>query len=270
MTVYSSCIAVLPGHTESTDFPTVGALQTNLDSFQSAFVTELNANGNALVYSTYLGGGGSETAGRGIAIDAADNAYVTVETDSSTMPTTGGAFQTTYGGDPYDAYVAKLNFSGTALVYATYVGGSTSDNPSGIAVDSSGNAYVVGGSQGSNYPTTLGAFQTTYGGGTSNAFVTELNASGTALIYSTFLGGNGYDFGHGIAVDSSGNAIVTGWSTSTEFPITSGAFQTTLAGSQNAFVTKLNGNGSALVYSTFVGGSGADYAYDIAVDNSGN
>jgi len=271
----SSGDAYLTGHTESTNFPTTpGAFQTTIGAFPSAFVAKLNASGNALVYSTYLGGAAGEystgTAGRSIALDAAGNAYVTIDTSSPTMPTTAGAFQPTYGGGSNNAYLAKLNPSGTALVYATYLGGNTFDATGGMAVDSSGNVYVTGYTRSTNFPITPGAFQTTFGGGSYDAFVTKLNANGTALLYSTYLGGSGTDLGIDVAVDSSGDAYVTGWADSINFPLTSGAFQTTLGGSQNVFVTKLNATGSALVYSTYLGGRGPDYGYEIAVDSSGN
>ena len=125
--------------------------------------------------------------------------------------------------------MTKLNASGTALVYCTYLGGNGNDLiGNGIAVDGSGNAYVTGGTTSTNFPTTAGAFQTSLGGCQYNAFVTKLNAGGTALVYSTYLGGNNYDDGTGIAVDGSGNAYVTGYTSSTNFPTTTGAFQTSL------------------------------------------
>jgi hypothetical protein len=171
-----------------------------------------------------------------------------------------------------DAFVTKLNATGTALVYSTYLGGSDTDSGSGIAVDGSGNAYVTGYTFSTNFPTQY-AYQATKSGGAnglSNAFVTKLNATGTALVYSTYLGGNGSDGGSGISVDAAGNAYVAGSTSSTNFPTTSGAFQTTKNGSANAFVTKLNAAGTALVYSTYIGGAGPDLANGIRVDAAGN
>jgi Beta-propeller repeat/Phage integrase family len=261
----------ITGDTSSTNFPTTsGAFQTVFGSGQSdAFVTKLNATGSALVYTTFLGGNSGDV-GRGIAVDDSGNAYMTGDTSSTNFPTTSGAFQTVSGG--YDAFVTKLNTDGTALVYSTYLGGIGFYNGGyGIAVDSSGNAYVTGGTSTTTFPTTSGAFQTVFGGGgQSDAFVTKLNASGTALIYSTYLGGNNGDVGYGIGVDGSGNAYVTGISNSTNFPTTSGAFQTVFGGTSDAFVTKLNATGSALVYSTYLGGNASDYGNGIAVDASGN
>jgi hypothetical protein len=241
-----------------------------------------------LSYATYFGGTTGNEQGNGIAVDAAGNVYVTGSTTSTDFPTTTGAFQTTlpYGG----AFVAKLNpgASGAAsLVYSTYLGGHTgSANGAGIAVDSSGNAYVTGTTGATDFPTTSGAFRTTApanGGGAD--FVAKLNAAGSALIYSTYLGGNAGgepDQALGIAVDPGGNACVTGFAVSLDFPTTPGAFQATFGGgSSDVFVTKLNATGSALLYSTYLGGSGSDgetlqwfegavLANGIAVDSSGN
>src|SRR5204862_384833 len=175
-----------------------------------------------------------------------------------------------------DAVVTKLNPTGSALVYSTYLGGSSSDAGYGIAVDAAGNAYVTGGTGSTDFPTTIGAFQTTKGGGFRDAFVTKLNPTGSALVYSTYLGGSGDDYGEGIKLDTPGNAYVTGGTGSTDFPTTAGAIQTTFGGGGgfgcggDAFVTKLNPTGSALVYSTYLGGSGNDYGYGIAVDTLGN
>jgi hypothetical protein len=229
----------------------------------------------ALFYSTYLGGTGGDT-GAAIAVDAAGNAYVTGVTDSSDFPTTTGAFQTTFsGGINGDAYVTTLNPAGSAVVYSTYLGGSGDENGVGIAVDAAGNAYVTGFTNSSNFPTTTGAFQTTFSG-LDDAFVTKLNPTGSVLVYSTYLGGSGgYDHGNGIAVDAAGNAYVTGQTVpytiySSNFPTTTWAFQTTLGGGYDAFVTKLNPTGSALVYSTYLGGNDNDQGFGIAVDAAGN
>jgi hypothetical protein len=240
-----------------------------------------------LVYSTYLGGTGADTA-NAVTADAAGNAYVAGRTTPISFPTTSGAFQTagnSAANAPETAFVIKLNPAGTALVYSTYLGGSGGDSASGLAVDSSGNAYVTGSTSSTDFPVTQGAFQTTNkakANGNSNAFVTKLNPTGTALVYSTYLGGSGSvdlygapfgDQGTGLAVDSSGNAYVTGETVSSDFPVTQGAFKTTSPG-QAAFVTKLNPAGTALVYSTYLGAigdkSGAGYTVALALDGSGN
>jgi len=269
--VDSSGNAYVTGQTNSSNFPTTaGAFQTTLVALSgsyNAFVTKLNPSGSALVYSTYLGGS-SYDKGLGIAVDSSGNAYMTGSTVSTNFPTTAGAFETSLA-QGENAFVTKLNPSGSALVYSTYLGGSREDWGTGIAVDSSGHAYVTGLAHSSNFPTTAGAFQASLAGG-FNAFITKLNPGGSALVYSTYLGGSGDDIGDGIAVDSSGNAYVAGYATSTNFPTTAGAFQTTLAGSSNAFVSKLNPGGSALVYSTYLGGTGGESGDGIALDSSGN
>ena len=175
--------------------------------------------------------------GFGIAVDSSGYAYVAGSANSSNFPTTGGAFQTSLAGKR-NAFVSKLNPRGSSLVYSTYLGGSKGDYAYGIGVDPSGNVYVAGSTPSSNFPTTPGAFQTTFGGGVWDAFVTELNPDGSALVYSTYLGGSSDDYGYGVAVDVTGNAYVAGY-TSFGFPTTPGAFQTTLAGRTDAFVAKL-------------------------------
>jgi hypothetical protein len=220
-----------------------------------------------LVYSTYIGGSDGQ-GGLAIAVDGSGNAYVTGSTSSLDYDVTPGAFQTTNGGQS-DVFVTKLNATGTALVYSTYIGGSWYDYGNAIAVDGSGNAYVTGYTESTNYDVTPGAFQTTRGGG-RDVFVTKLNATGTALVYSTYIGGGRDDYGNAIAVDGSGNAYVTGSTWSTDYDVTPGAFQTTNGGERDVFVTKLNATGTALVYSTYIGGSRDDYGNAIAVDGSGN
>jgi hypothetical protein len=258
--------AYVTGYTNSTNFPvTAGAFQTTYGGSLDAFMSKLNAAGTALLYSTYLGGNGDDF-GNGIAVDSAGNAYVTGGTSSANFPVTASAFQTTYGGGYYDAFVTKLNAAGTVLIYSTYLGGNDRDIGNGIAVDSAGNAYVTGDTSSANVPVTAGALQTT---GINDAFVTELNAAGTALLYGTYLGG-GNDGGNGIAVDSAGNAYVTGGTSSANFPVTASAFQTTFGGVEDAFLAKVNAAGTALLYSTYLGGNDEEYGNGIAVDSAGN
>jgi PASTA domain/Beta-propeller repeat len=231
--------AFVTGQTGSPDFPTTaGAFDTTLDGPVDAFVTKLSATGAALGYSTYLGGSGNDH-GDGIALDSAGSAYVTGQTDSTQFPTTAGAFDTTLGG-PVDVFVTKLNASGAALAYSSYLGGSVAEGffPGGIAVDGPGSAYLTGFTTSSDFPTTPGAFDTSRAG--PDGFVTKLDASGRALLYSTFLGGSGGDHASSIAIDSAGNAHVAGTTSSVDFPTTSGALDTTLDGSGDAFVTKLD------------------------------
>jgi hypothetical protein len=256
------------GTAGSTNFPTTpGAFQTTCGG--DAFVTKLNAVGSALVYSTCLGGGNSDGAAS-VAVDAAGDAYVTGQTYSTNFPTTPGAYQATLAGWS-DVFVTKLNASGSALLYSTYIGGNNFDSGFASALDTDGSTYLTGYTTSTDYPTTPGAFQTMCGGcpNANDAFVTKLDAAGSALTYSTFLGGIERENGLDIASDASGAAYVTGFSLSSNFPTTPGAFQTTYGGSGDVFVTKLNATGSGLAYSTFLGGSGGDLAYSIALDTSG-
>jgi hypothetical protein len=256
--------AYITGYTDSTNFPTANPFQAAFGGGNDAFVTKLNAAGSALVYSTYLGGSGDEH-GQGIGVDASGNASVTGFTDSTDFPT-ANPLQAGYGGGQYDAFVAKLNAAGSALVYSTYLGGSGQDAGQGIAADASGNAYVTGNTQSTNFPT-ANPLQAANGGG-QDAIVAKLNASGSTLAYSTYFGGSGDDFGVGIAVDAFGSGHVTGYTFSADFP-TANPLQA-YGGSGDAFVASLNAAGSALVYSSYLGGSGQDIGGGIAVDASGS
>jgi len=272
--------AYVTGGTSSSDFPTVNAYQSTLGGTRveglvvnpgDAFVAKLNSAGNGLVYSTYLGGE-SEDVGLGIAVDAAEDAYVTGFTDPD-FPTTPGAFQPNAPAGESAAFVAKLSAAGNSLLYSTYVGGSTFDQGFAIAVDSGGNAYVTGITYSGDFPT-MNAFQSTLGSPyAGNAFVTKLNPSLTgaaSLVYSTYLGGTDLDQGFGIAVDSGGNAYVTGFASSDNFPATG---RLGPGGGEDAFVTKLNPSltgAASLVYSTYLGGGGYDAGHSISVDSGGN
>ena len=261
--------AYVTGHTHSTAFPvTAGAFQTLKGGFFDAFAVKLNATGSSLIYGTYLGGSDDDY-GNGIAPDASGNAYVTGYTFSAAFPVTAGAFRTTSGG-LVDAFAVKLNATGSGLIYGTYLGGSEDDRGYGIAADASGNAYVTGYTDSANLPVTAGAFQTVFGGGGRDGFVAKLNATGSGLIYGTFLGGSDVDWGAGIAVDASGNAYVTGRTESANFSVTAGAFQTVFGGIADAFVVKLNATGWGLIYGTYLGGSEDDRGSGIAADASGN
>jgi hypothetical protein len=220
-----------------------------------------------LAFSTFLGGTGLDR-GDAIAVDSAGNAYITGGTFATDFPVTPGAFQTTRAGiAESDAFVTKMNSTGTALIYSTYFGGGTRDSGIDIALDGAGNAYITGLTDSSNLPTTPGAFRTTPAGGDEfNSFAMKLNPTGTALVYSTYLGPG---IGIGIAVDSTGSAYITGQA-APGHPTTPGAFQIVSGGNSEAFVTKLNATGTALVYSTFLGGSGFDVGSKIALDSGAN
>jgi uncharacterized protein (TIGR03437 family) len=252
------------GGAGSTDFPTTGALQSVLRGAEDVFVTKINPSGSARLYSTYLGGGGPDE-GHGIAVDVQGNAYITGSTGSLDFPTKN-AIQGTTGGSG-DAFLTKLNPSGSALVYSTYLGGSAQDNGTAVAIDAAGNAYVVGSTFSVDFPT-RNPFQSTKGA-QEDAFVAKINPAGSAWVYATYLGGNNVDEGNGIAVDAAGSAYVTGYTASTNFPVAS-PYRGSNAGAVDAFVSKLNPAGSALVYSTYLGGSATDYGTAIAVDSSGS
>ncbi len=268
--------AYVSGDTESANFPTTsGAFQTTLRGTRNTFVVKLSAGGSALVYSTYLGGNNgsfpTHEHALGIVVDSSGNAYVTGATPSTDFPTTPGAFQTVQGNGGVDqnGFVAKLNTTGSALLYSTYLGGNGRDVCWSIQIDSFGNAYVACSTSSTNFPTTPGAFQTTNGGG-SDAAVAKLNATSSALVFSTYLGGSGNDFSQGIALDSSGNTYVTGGTSSTNFPTVNAIQPTFGGGAFDAFVTKVNPLGSGLVYSTYLGGSGQDQGISIALDSLPN
>jgi hypothetical protein len=273
--VDASGAAYVTGMTESSDFPaTPGAFDTTFNGgVGDVFVAKLSATGGGLVYATFLGGAGTDE-GSGIAVDAAGSAYVAGSTVSSDFPTTPGAFDTTLdgGGIGSDAFATKVSAAGDGLAYSTFLGGSFISDGAGIAADASGAAYVTGRTSASNFPTTPGAFDTTFNGAI-DAFVTKLNASGSGLAYSTFLGGGPSDDGAGIAVDATGAAHVVGSTASSSFPTTPGAYDTTFNGSGgvggDAFVTKLNAAGSGLAYSTFLGGTSDEFGYGIALDAGG-
>jgi len=268
--VDSSGNVYVAGETASLNFPTTaGVLQSVPGGGSDVFVAKLNPAGTALLYSTYLGGAVDDR-GNAVAVDSSGNAYVTGETLSGNFPTTPGAFQTTNRGGS-EAFAAKLNPAGTALLYSTYLGGTGfSDRGNGIAVDSSGSAFVTGRINSTNFPTTPGAFQTFFRGGAFDSFVTKFNATGTGLIYSTYLGGSENDAGFGVALGPAGNAYAAGGSNSLDFPTTSGAYQSSSLG-PDPFLTVFNGAGSGLLYSTFLGGSFAqERANGVATDSSGN
>ncbi|MCX6563285.1 MAG: SBBP repeat-containing protein [Candidatus Aminicenantes bacterium] len=256
------------GYTYSSDFPTTaGAYDSTHNGGYDAFVAKINSQGSNLLYSTVLGGSGNDVA-NAVAIDLLGGAYVTGYTGSANFPTTSGAFDTSLNGD-YDGFVAKLNSTGTGLGFSTFLGGTWEDSSNAIAVSKNGNIFVTGYSQSTDFPTTTGAYQTT-NKGYYDVFVSCLNSTGTGLLYSTYIGGAGEDRGKGIAVDASENVYITGNTGSTAYPTTTNAYDTTISGSYDAFITKLNSSGSALVYSTYLGGTNTEYATGIVIDSSGN
>ncbi|MBS5955557.1 MAG: SBBP repeat-containing protein [Clostridiales bacterium] len=285
--------AYVTGTTASVDFPvTPGAFQTTAGGGGDAFVAKFASNGGSLIYSTYLGGSGGDVA-NAISLDTQDCAYVTGSTLDDNFPVTPGAFQTTKLFVLVTGFITKFSTDGGSLIYSTYLGGTRQDIMNGIVVDAQGYAYITGWTSSPDFPVTPGVFQTNFFAGT--AFVTKLALDGSSLIYSTFLSGRISTYGQHISVDSLGNAYITGFvlgnlggsltdqcrgiavdtqgcahvvgdTTSIDFPVTPGAFQTTNAGVSNVFVTKFSSDGSSLIYSTYLGGSGTDLGYAIALD----
>jgi hypothetical protein len=238
-----------------------------------------------LTYSTYLGGTGDDYA-LGIAVDAAGEAYVVGWTDSADFPTVNPFQPALNQNRPYasDAFVTKFSADGSFFQFSTFLGGSANDAGRAIALDSSGNAYITGDTASTDFPVTPGTFQTTVKNGNAaypdHGFVTKLSPDGSSLLYSTYLGGSTQDVPFGIDVDASGNAYVTGGTTSEDFPTTPNAFQSVYAATAascsimffcgSGFVTALNPQGSALLYSTFLGGTSWDATQAIVVDAAGN
>lgn len=272
--VDSSGNAYLAGQTLSVNFPTANAIQKALVAGMDAFVTKFNAQGSALTYSTYLGGTLADNA-TSIAVDDSGNAYVTGSTLSADFPLKNALQVTCLGctSGLADVFVTKISADGSALVYSTFLGGTKGNTPGAIAADGSGNAYVIGTTTSNDFPI-ANAIQPALKG-SSDAFVTKYNAGGSQVVYSTFLGGTSTENGAWIAVDSGGNAYLTGTTSSTDFPVVTPAFQATCRacaqGQKSPWVAKINAAGSALVYSTFLGGtSGSDASQAIAVDGAGN
>jgi len=273
--VDSNLDAYIAGVTNSSNFPTLGAEQGSYGGNGDCFVTKINSSGTKLIFSTYFGGSGSDTA---TAIFVSNGSpFITGYTSSTNFPVkvpvttpTTYPFQQTYGGGSSDAFVAQFSSAGNVLVYSSYLGGSGADFGQGIAVDAAGNAYVTGSTQSTNFPIINTAPNTPYQStlnGSQNAFVAKVNPSGVALIYSTYLGGSNADSAQSIQLDSSGNAYIAGYTFSSNFP-TVAPYQSAFGGGSDAFVSELNATGSALIFSTFLGGSGNDYAYGLALDSA--
>jgi hypothetical protein len=278
ITVDGAGSAYVTGSTVGRFPTTAGAWKETASASPAIFAAKLDSVGSTLLYATYLDGAG---AGNGIAVDSGGNAYIAGHTYTATFTTSQNAPQRRYGGST-DAFVVKVNPTGTALVYATFHGGQAEDQATGIAIDANGAAYLSGFTSSTDFPVTAGAYRTTLSGA-PDAFLAKLNAAGTAVSYSTYLGGAAADRAYGIAVNTAGEAVAGGQTASTNFPTTSGAYQTTYAGGGgDGFVSKLNSAGTQLLYSTFLGGNGScsvrdalqlyqcDAIYGIVLDPANN
>jgi Beta-propeller repeat len=256
----------LTGAESSVDFPTSnGAFQTRNRGGLDCFVVKFDSQGNG-IFSTLIGGGSDDQA-FAIAVDPFGNSYITGQTLSDSYPQVNASFQHSRHGD-LDAFITEITADGSGLVYSTFAGGSGADLGQGIAVDSSGYAYVVGNTSSSDFPTTNGAFQTGYAGGSSDIFVLAYSPNGRNLLFSTFLGSHGTDEGNGIALDGADNAYIVGETDSNQYPVTGDAVQLTRFGGFDAVVSVLDPTGSQLLYSTFLGGSSDDFGYAIALDRN--
>ena len=270
--------AVVTGSTCSPNFPVTDGSTPPINTFFcSVFVTKFDFTGSHVVFSDLISNAfiSDTLESRGIALDSSDNVYVTGITSTGNFPTTPGAFRTTFGGGLGDGFALKLNSSGRALLYSTFLGGSALDLGSGIAVDDAKSAYIIGVTSSEDFPTTSGAFQRDCkirDGICSAHFITKLAANGSSAVYSTFLGGTASSLGPfaGIAVDSAGDAFVVGTTQASDFPTTAGSAQPVFGGLEDAFVAELSPSGSHLVYSTYLGGSDADDGNAIALDGQGN
>ncbi len=268
------------GSTASDNFPVANPYQSSYNDtgglFTDAFVTKFAPGGSTLIYSTYLGGDDKDGAVSGalpklgLALDSTGCAYISGMTDSADFPTVN-AYQPSHPSLGWSsAFVTKLSSTGTSLVYSTFVGGNSNDYGVDIDIDSSHCAYIIGYTNSSRFPT-INAYQSSHGGGNDDAFVTKLSSTGSELIYSTYLGGDGsYDRGYGIAVDSAGSSYVTGVIYASDFPTVNPYQPTHGGGYSDAFLTKFAPSGTSLIYSTFLGGGSFDVGYDVAVGSDNN
>jgi uncharacterized repeat protein (TIGR01451 family) len=277
----------IAGNTQSDNFPvTTGAFQEDIaipdvgSGDNDAFVTKIDADGNGIIFSSFLGGDGNDFV-YGIDVDDDKDIYVVGDTLSDDFPTTAGAL---YDGKKTGGFVTKISASGASLLYSTYFGGAANENPPGfgesgearaIDVDADGNAYITGVTTSDKFPVTAGALQTSRGGiaGDFDAYVSKLNSTGTALLYSTYLGGSDDELLAGgdtlpgdIVVDAAGSAYVTGYTKSTNFP----AASNTIAGESDVYIVKLNPQGTAVDFSRYLGGTGEEEGNGIAIDSNGN
>jgi hypothetical protein len=264
----------LSGATVNSDFPiSTGAYNTTFAGVRDLFITKFNPTGNNILFSTFYGGNSTDESAS-LFVDANGNLYLTGITYSQNLPTTPGVIGQTWNGGVTDAFVAKFNPEGSQLIYSTYLGGSIEDYGTKVLADNNGNAYAVGSTRSFNFPTTSGAFRQFLSSGSfgnwNDVYVTKINPDGTSLIYSTYIGGNESENANDAVLDDDGNVFITGTTFSLNYPVTQGSIKQTLSGNRDAFVTKLNADGSALIYSTYLGGNNLDDGNAIAIDPDGN
>lgn len=256
--------AYIVGTTDSTDFLTTsGALDTSFNGDEDGFVAKLNPSGSLLSYATYLGGSALD-APRAVALDSMTNAYITGYTESADFPVTGEAFQPQLR-SAQDAFVVRLGSSGGTLVYGTYLGGNGDDEAVDIALDTLNNAYVVGETYATDFPTTEGAWQRSFGGGATDAFFVKVSANGRTLSYGTYVGGSGKERLTRVRVASSAALYLAGHTDSSNFPLTAGAYNTQPQGGYDGVALFFNPLTSTLLYGTRLGGSEQDFVYGLAV-----
>ena len=265
--VDASGSATVAGTTSSINYPTTpGVVRGTLDS-EDGFVTRLNAAGTQLVYSTLIGCPGNDQL-LGLALDGQGQATVVGRTNSREFPVTAGVVDPT--SDAYwDGVVVRLNATATAFLYSTYLSGAGYDEPQGVVMDGSGNAFVVGQTASPNFPVSSNAFQRAKAGGTYDGFITKLSPDARTLLYSTFLGGAGDEYLYGIAIDAGGEAVVVGYGSSTNFPVTTGAFDASANGGSDGVIARLSATGGSLAYGSYLGGAGLDCARAVVLRANG-
>lgn len=258
----------ITGYTGSMDFPIINAYNATYGGGdRDVFVCKLSADGSTLLYSTFIGGRDEEIS-RGLVLDETNNIYITGFTWSNDYPTMN-PYNATYGGGENDVFVSKFSADGSTLIYSTFIGGSGSDHGNAIALDSSNNIYVMGYTASSNFPT-VNAYNSTYGGGSHDAFVCKISAVGSTLEFSTFIGGNESDYGEAIVLDSENNIYITGVTLSRDFPTVNAYNATFIGGGYDVFMSRFSTDGSTLIFSSYFGGSDTDYSFGISLDDVNN